>query len=485
MKNYYDMVIIGAGPAGLALAHCCSRLGISILIIDKESAIGGCHRVIRTDQGLFTEHSPRIYFENYVNVMYLMSEMGLRQEDVFIPYKYSLFDIISKLLPYISWYDVIIFAFIHIVYFINIDYGHDISLETFCKQFGVSPKLTEKLDRICRFVDGADIRKYSVNKFLSLSNMVSQILQPNQPLDTSLFKVWKEYLETKNIDFALGQQVSNIHYNKHLHKIDYVVIDNKYTVHLNRLVLAVPPVSISHILKKNPDIQNAFGDFHAFKDWSEKTEYNEYVSLTYHFKDNINLPEINGATIDTDWGIIVIVLSDYMKNIESGYQSLLSIGISMPDNPSKFTGKTANQCTQAEIFAEVYRQLRHTIYRDLPDDYHAVLNPTNYYRNNEWHSGDEAYFHTIGTDFLPYQSNNIKNLYNTGVQNGHSHSAYTTMESAVSNSMVLACQLYPQLRPYYFLRRSTQLREWLLYGLIIICLIICLLYMAKNTSFGG
>jgi uncharacterized protein with NAD-binding domain and iron-sulfur cluster len=271
MKNYYDMVIIGAGPAGLALAHCCSRLGINILIIDKESAIGGCHRVIRTDQGLFTEHSPRIYFSHYVNVMYLMSEMGLMQEDVFIPYKYSLFDIISKLLPYISWYDVIIFAFIHIVYFINIDYGHDISLETFCKHFGVSPKLTEKLDRICRFVDGADISKYSLNKFLSLSNTVSQILQPNQPLDTSLFKVWKEYLEIRNVDFALGQQVSNIHYNKHLQKIDYVVIDNKHTVYLNKLILAVPPVSMMHILKKNPNIQNAFGDFHAFKDWSEKT----------------------------------------------------------------------------------------------------------------------------------------------------------------------------------------------------------------------
>jgi hypothetical protein len=410
-----------------------------------------------------------------------MSEMGLMQQDVFVPYKFSLMDIILKILPYVSWYDVVILVFIHIVYFINIDYGHDISLKTFCKYFGVSPNLTEKLDRICRFVDGADISKYSLNKFLSQSNTISNILQPSQPLDKSLFKVWKEYLEARNVDFVLGQQVSYIHYNKHLRKIEYIVIDNKYTVYLNKLILAVPPANISRILKNNPEIRNAFGDFHAFHEWSEKTEYNEYVSLTYHFKNKIKLPDINGATIDTDWGIIAIVLSDYMKNIETGYQSLLSIGISMPDNPSKFTGKTANQCTPAEIFTEVYRQLRETIYHDLPDDYHAVLNPTNYYKNNVWHSRDEAYFHTIGTDFLPYQSNNIQNLYNTGVQNGNSHTAYTTMESAVSNSMTLACQLYPQLRPYYYLRRPTKLREWLIYFLmIIIFLVSCVLYFMKS-----
>ena len=477
MKKYYDMVIIGAGPAGLALAHCCTRMGINILVIDKESTIGGCHRVIRTKEGLFTEHSPRIYLTNYVNVLYLISEMGLKQDDIFVNYKYSVLDIVLKLIPYITLYDIMVFIYIYLIYLINSEYGHNISLKNFCKYFGVSDALTEKLDRLCRLVDGAGIDKYSMNQFLNLSDARGNILQPSQPLDKSLFKVWKQYLGGRNVDFALGQQVSYIHYNKNLKKIDYIVINNKYTIHLNRLIFAIPPASMTNLLKNNVDIKNAFGQFDAFDEWSEKTEYIEYISMTFHFKDKVDIPTINGATLDTDWGIVVIALSDYMQNIEEGYLTLLSIGISMSENPSKYTGKTANQSTTEEIFAEVYRQLRESLYAELPDDYHAVLNPTNYYKNNKWNSRDEAYFHTVGTAFLPYKSKTIQNLYNVGTHNGNSHMAYTTMESAVSNAMVLSSELYPQLRTYYYLRKGTTNRELIVYAFIIIFLIFLIMYL--------
>jgi len=43
----YDLIIIGAGPSGLALAQCLRNDFNKILIIEKESSIGGCHRVIR------------------------------------------------------------------------------------------------------------------------------------------------------------------------------------------------------------------------------------------------------------------------------------------------------------------------------------------------------------------------------------------------------------------------------------------------------
>ena len=110
MKNYYDMVIIGAGPAGLTLAHCCSNMGLNILVIDREKSIGGCHRVIRTQDGLFTEHSPRIYLSNYVNVFRILSELGLKQDDVFTPYKYNMFDVVQKLLPFVQMHEI--FAFV-------------------------------------------------------------------------------------------------------------------------------------------------------------------------------------------------------------------------------------------------------------------------------------------------------------------------------------------------------------------------------------
>ena len=45
----YDLVIIGGGPAGLSLAHYCRSQKLKILIIERESQIGGCHRVNRVN----------------------------------------------------------------------------------------------------------------------------------------------------------------------------------------------------------------------------------------------------------------------------------------------------------------------------------------------------------------------------------------------------------------------------------------------------
>jgi uncharacterized protein with NAD-binding domain and iron-sulfur cluster len=70
--RYYDLIIVGAGPAGLALAHTSSSLYRKILIVDKELEIGGCHRVKRNSDGMFTEHGPRIYLSIYYFLMWHM-----------------------------------------------------------------------------------------------------------------------------------------------------------------------------------------------------------------------------------------------------------------------------------------------------------------------------------------------------------------------------------------------------------------------------
>jgi UDP-galactopyranose mutase len=59
--KYYDLIILGAGPSGLALAHVSTSIYRNILIIDREQEIGGIHRVIRDYYGVYTEYGPRIY----------------------------------------------------------------------------------------------------------------------------------------------------------------------------------------------------------------------------------------------------------------------------------------------------------------------------------------------------------------------------------------------------------------------------------------
>ena len=165
--RYYDLVIVGAGPAGLALAHTSSSMYRRILIIDRELEIGGCHRVKRSVDGLFTEHGPRIYLSIYYNFFNLLSDMGLKVEDVFVDYKYSFNDVAeSKILPHFTTYELFMFLLAYLMFVIDDDYGKDISLYEYLRGHGFSLKVIDMYDRLCRFTDGGNVYTYSLNKIL-------------------------------------------------------------------------------------------------------------------------------------------------------------------------------------------------------------------------------------------------------------------------------------------------------------------------------
>ena len=81
----YDYIIVGAGPTGLALALYLAKLNKKIIVIEKENTIGGIHRV-KGENGLFTEHGPRIYLNNFVNFMQILNILGTSFQQLFTKY---------------------------------------------------------------------------------------------------------------------------------------------------------------------------------------------------------------------------------------------------------------------------------------------------------------------------------------------------------------------------------------------------------------
>jgi hypothetical protein len=484
--NYYDIVIIGAGPAGLALAHACSNMKKRILVMDKEKEIGGCHRVKRVHNNLFTEHGPRIYLSSYLNFFRLLNEMGFNVDDIFVKYKYDLAEVaLTKIMPSFTWWELFTNTMAYMFFLLNRDYGSDISMKEYTDKHGFTRQTQDVIDRLCRFMDGGSIHTYSLNKLLRVSDAMNllDVYQPKEPLDVSLFPHWKKYLEARNVKFALGVDVTYIHKTAYNQKIQYIVLNNKDVIYLNKLVLAVPPTAMIGLLK-NSNCPDCFGNIDKLADWSEKTKYIDYISITYHFKEKLDLPAINGMTFDTEWRIVVINLSDYMQEVENGNNTVLSVAISDCDAVSRNIMKTANECSKDELIAEVARQIKKSLYPDLPEEgYTAIMNPNIFYdtRKNKWVNTDHAYFNAIGTSNIPFNSKTASNMYNVGAHNGYSHLSYTTLESAVSNALVLSCLFYPQLRSRYYLLRSLRISDMIPVILIVIFLLV-VIYAAFSIS---
>ena len=471
--RYYDLIIVGAGPAGLALAHASSSLYRRILIIDKETEIGGCHRVKRDVNGLFTEHGPRIYLSIYYNFFNLMNEMGLQVEDVFVNYKYSFDDVAKeKLLPHYTFYELFMFALAYLMYVINDDYGKDISLYEYLRGHGFSLKVIDIFDRLCRFTDGGNVYSYSLNKILKAtdSSPMLQIYQPKAPLDVVLFSTWKKFLSNRGVDFMLGFHI--VDYDIQNNNVETITLSNSEKIRCGKLVFAVPPVALANIIQYENGLRNAFGNYSDFERWVDKTKYIDYISITYHFKDKLGLPIKNGLTFDTDWGIVIINLSDYMEKVEeadTGYLTVLSTAVSICDKNSRTTYKKANECSADELINEVHRQIKESIFTNLPDDYKAIINPNNYYDTykNKWACRDNAYFNTYSEKYIPFYSS-INNVYNVGTHNGKSYISYTTIESAVSNAMYLAGELYPEVSKNYRIYRGITGKNVLMVAILVL-----------------
>lgn len=440
----YDIIIIGAGPSGLTLAHTCSSIpNNKILIIDSNDSIGGCHRVTRVN-GYFTEHGPRIYTSAYKNFNMLLNKMGTSFDNLFTPYNFQITTIGNQtILSTLDFTELATLFYDFVRLMIDNDYGKDTIMETHTKDF--KPESIKIIDSICRLTDGADISKYTLNEFLQLANqqLLYQIYQPKLPNDIGLFKIWQNYLENHEVEFLLNSRVESIGGTENI--VNHVIINNK-KIYGKKIIIATPPKQIAKILD-NSTLKNAFGNFQELENYANQTKYIEYVQVTFHWKDKIKLDKVYGFP-SSDWGIAYIVLSDYMDVSKEPSQTIISVAITNTYAKSNTIGKSANESDENEIINEMFRVLKIS-FPNLPNPTIAIFNPNNKKVNDMWTSLDTAFVSSPNARQFNFQSNTITNLYNVGTHNDQHLYRFTTLESAVTNALMLSRDLYPELKAKY------------------------------------
>lgn len=474
--NKYHYIIIGGGPCGLALAQLLSKSNKSILLLESENSLGGCHRVARVGKNnQITEHSPRIYSTSYKNLETLLKDMNLDFHSLFVKYKFSISEIgnknIRNLRP--SELFALIFSFLKMT--ANNEYGSDISM----KQYMIDRKFSEEsksyIDRVCRVIDGASSDKFSLNEFLQVANQQSlyPLYQPRLPMDIGLIKYWSDYLQKKRVEIKLNSALTKI-----LPDENKILVNNSDEYVYNKLIIATNPYNIFKIAPRIfPSITPQY---------ATRTRYMTYLSMTFYWSYDIKLPVIHGFS-SSEWGVLFIVMSDYFENMK-GKETLVSLGISILNNKSLVLDKTANQISDFDIIKkEVFRQFLTSFpsNTNIPFPESIEFYPGTTYVGNPpnggWTSKGGSFFNSFDNNntYIPFESSIYPNIYNLGCQNGYQTYKFTAIESAITNSIHLAKRFEPELLKNVKLKTGITLISIIYVGLFI-QIVLFSMYMWKK-----
>lgn len=459
----YDYIIVGAGPAGLSLAWYLSKHNLNILILDRETDIGGCHRVRRIDGNIFTEHGPRIYSGTYQATWKLLNEMNISFNKYFTKMYLGLTNIGGTNLLKLSFYEYFILIYEYFIFVIYPERSKNMTLKEMMDEYKFSDQSQDYLDRLVRFTDGASAHRYLLFKFFQLINQVAlySIYQPKLPNDIGLFKQMRSKI---NANFELNSHVESIN---RINDIITVNTKNNKLFYGKNLILAIPPENIVDILDKSEE-KNIFGDFNRLKYFADFSKYHVYLSITFHWYHKIKLNKTIGFPA-TSWGIGYIVLSDYFENYNN--KTLISVAITIADKPSEFTGKTVNQSSEDEIKNEVFRQLKIS-FPNLSKPDLIIISPGDK-KNTVWNSIDKAFIDTKLGYISPFSI--YPNIFNVGTHNGNSFMGFTCMESAINNSIALYNHLYPNNKLSY-----PPIITLNIFILLIIIIILILIFIIKK-----
>ena len=466
----YDHIIIGAGPTGLTVAWILSQYNKKILIIEREDDIGGVHRVKRINK-YFTEHSPRVYSNSYVNFKMILKDMCLNFYELFTPYNFNLTDIGGKSIYNFKIYELYWFIVEFLKTNISNYYSKSISCLDFMNEHKFTCKTKDYIDRVCRLTDGVGSDKYTLFQLFQTINQHAfyDFFQPNKPNDNGLFKTIKDKLtETNNISFVLNAKVT--HLNSSNNKISNIIVEhnNKYMKYVSdSYIFAIPPSSLIEIFNNSNDhIKNSFMEYDKLIKWNKKNRYNTYIPITFHWEEKLNLPKIHGFP-GSSWGLVFNVLTDYFKLEESN--TAISVCLSITDVKSPLTGKNANESNEHELIKEAFRQLKLS-FANLPNPTKSIISHDLHKVDGKWYTNDKAYMMTndIVKFKFPFKSIKFDNLYSVGVHNGESLYHFNTYESAVSNGIMLCRKILPQIKNKYYIKEPLSL----MFAINIIILII-------------
>ena len=399
------IAVIGGGPCGTYIAYKLSKYH-KVDLYERESDLGGCWGTKYKDSQYFTEHSPRIMFNNYVNTRDFFTEIGIDfYEDFF-----KVFSVYGKSMKYKDKFTNSDLFNLTIGLLTPSQYWNAYTVKDMCNLYDISPEAVELIKKMCYGIDGVSYDKLSAAEYFETINysLFSSAYEPRQNSDVYLIPKLKRALYK-----------TNIYYN---HKLDYFqtgraffetssgMVGKKY----DHYIICIPPVPFANVMNKS--------DFTLYKDpkISKIAESCFYtgIGIQYHFDDDeeyIFKEDTNG-----EWNII----ATYNKQ-----SRCLSCVVVDFDLKSKVLGLTVNQCSKNQIEREVWRQLKEVV--DMKRYKNVTISENVFKKGDKYTSTQGSYYRNRNNDTI--ETDVGKNVSYVGSHNSHQF-PFTSYESALQTA---------------------------------------------------
>lgn len=455
MNKSYDYIIVGGGPTGMTLAWILSKTKKKILIIDKNSNLGGSYNIQ-------SYHRPQLYSDSYLSFIDILKDMGLDFYELFKKSTFKPFD--DSPLTFSE--KKILFYHMLFILFKN-DYGKKLSLKNFLLDNNFSKKTYDYIQQVVELLFSISLENISLNQFLNFfnENYYYSLYHPKNEFN-HFIKKWEEKLKTKeNIEVILDTEVIKLNYfNNKIISIDVKNKDNIYKINADKVILTISGKHFVDLLSDTPQIKDSFGKLESINDLFENNKTLNNISLTFVYDKNVNLDNIK-KNINSEWNI-----NHTFNEINNNVHVFFIINHL---NVKNIYNKTVNEMNYQDIVAYLLE------ITDLPQPKEVIISDKIQRMNNQWINTERTYALNMTEEYIGPNNNQVKNLFYIGNHNGNSLYQITSIESSIQNAITFCLYEVKDLH-FYIKKKYTRKVIFIITDVIIIATFLLLLYLLKK-----
>lgn len=425
--NKYDYIIIGGGPTGLTLGYILSKNNYKILLIEKESILGGCWKSDYVQNKYFTEHSPRVLSNGII--YNLFNNMNYKYKDRIIDTygnKYlTTLKIFGFILREFTFFDKLklLLKVIQSIF----SKGDNMTVCEWAEKNNISNRGKKGLEVLSIIIAN------SPNKLL-VSELFGSISENNNFLFE--FKQFKDNMEWINIiENKIKEYGGNIMKNVEINKLNY---SNKNITSINfnnniftadNYILSLPPIALNKILS-NSNLKNNF--IEDMDKWVEDSYYISFgFQIHFKYKPYDILDKGWCYTCMNDYNLIIIPTSKYVEEYTKDKDIVEVWSCTIVDTSVfiKHIGKTVDEMTKEEIINDIIKILNLNN-NSNNEQFIITYSDGLHNKNGRWYSKDSAF--SVGKSGTLNTKGNINNLYTVGP---HNMRGITTINKAIHSAI--------------------------------------------------